>query len=260
MVELLQVDRVSKHFGGLAAVDELTFEVHEGETFGIAGPNGAGKTALFDVLSGHSRASGGTIRLRDKEIQSRTASFICHLGIARSFQIPAMFVSQTVLGTILAAVHFGQHHSLLAGPSFRTRDLDEALEAAELVGLTDQLGRQAGSLTEFELKRLMLAAAVATSPTLLMLDEPVGGLTEIEAEQLVGFVEKVKARGTTILIIEHVMRVLMGVSDRVMIMNRGKKICEGTPADVVRDPDVIRVYLGTTLAANLMAQGDGTHA
>ncbi len=260
MPEILQLEGVSKHFGALAAVDDLSFSVREGETYGITGPNGAGKTALFDVITGHSRASAGTVRFRGKEIQTLLASSICQLGMARSFQIPAMFPTQTVLATILAAAHFGGRRRLLAGWSCSQSDVDAAMEAAALVGLSDDLGRRANSLTEFELKRLMVGAAVATSPALLMLDEPVGGLTEQEAMEFVGVIDKVKMRGTTVVVIEHVMKVLMRISDRVLIMNQGKKICEGSPTEVVRDPVVIRVYLGKTMAEALMADEVSPHA
>jgi branched-chain amino acid transport system ATP-binding protein len=260
MPEILQLEGVSKHFGALAAVDDLSFSVREGETYGITGPNGAGKTALFDVITGHSRASAGTVRFRGKEIQTLLASSICQLGMARSFQIPAMFPTQTVLATILAAAHFGGRRRLLARLSCTQRDVDAAMEAAAIVGLSDDLGRRADSLTEFGLKRLMVAAAVATSPDLLMLDEPVGGLTELEAEKFVGVIDKVKTRGTTVVVIEHVMKVLMRISDRVLIMNQGKKISEGSPAEVVRDPQVIKVYLGKTLADALIAEEVSPHA
>lgn len=258
MSAILEAEAVTKNFGALAAVDGLSFQVEEGEAYGIAGPNGAGKTALFDVITGHSKASGGVIRFRGREIQNLRVDAICRLGIARAFQIPALIASQTVLGTILLAAHFGRHGGMRAG--YSADEIQAALEAADFADLSSDLGRGADSLTQFELKRLMIAAALVTTPSVLMLDEPVGGLSEAEAEKVVSYIGKLRSRGITIIIIEHVMRVLMGVSDRVLIMNQGRKICEGSPAHVVQNPDVVQCYLGSTLAASLMADQGAPHA
>lgn len=256
MPPILEVEHLSKHFGALAAVNDLSFVVNEGETLGIAGPNGAGKTALFDVITGHSRCTGGVVRFNGEEIQQLTANSICQQGIARIFQIAAILPSQTVLGTILAGLHFGEGHRLLARLSFSERELERAEELAESLDLTDRLGVQTSLLSLFERKRLMIAAALATAPSILMLDEPVAGLTEAEGWRLIEYVEKVKATGVTIMLVEHVMSILMRVSDRVLIMHQGAKIYEGSPEEAVKNEDVIRLYLGSAgMAAGVASEG-----
>ncbi len=252
---ILEVDHLRKNFGALAAVDDLSFSVNEGETFGIAGPNGAGKTALFDVITGHSRASGGVVRFRGEEIQNVTASGICQRGVARTFQIAAILPSQTVLGTILAALHFGKRRRLAARLRFSQEEIARARELAHLFGLEDKLGESTTLLSLFERKRLMIAAAMATEPGILMLDEPCGGLTEAEGWQLVELVEQVKATGSTVVVVEHIMSILMKISDRVMIMHQGAKIFEGDPKDAVADRDVVRLYLGASSAVAAADQG-----
>ena len=246
MPAILEVEHLSKHFGALAAVDDLTFAVNEGETLGIAGPNGAGKTVLFDVITGHLRSTSGLVRFRGQDIQTLTANSICQLGIARTFQIAAILPSQTVLGTILAGLHFGRAHRMLARLSFNEAEVERACELAATLDLDERMGTQASLLSVFERKRLMIAAALATAPTLLMLDEPVAGLTESEGWQLIDYVARVKATGVTVMIVEHIMSILMHVSDRVMIMHQGGKIYEGSPEDAVTDLDVIRLYLGSS--------------
>ena len=246
MPAILEVEHLSKHFGALAAVDDLTFTVKEGETLGIAGPNGAGKTALFDVITGHLRSTGGLVRFKGQEIQTLTANAICQLGIARTFQIAAILPSQTVLGTILAGLHFGRARRMFARLSFNDAEVERACELAATLDLDERMGTQASLLSVFERKRLMIAAALATAPSLLMLDEPVAGLTENEGWQLIDYVTRVKATGVTVMIVEHIMSILMHVSDRVMIMHQGGKIFEGSPEDAVSDSDVIRLYLGSS--------------
>jgi branched-chain amino acid transport system ATP-binding protein len=177
------------------------------------------------------------------------AHVICQMGIARTFQIAAIFPSQTVLATILAGCHFGHRGRRLASLRFTSEEVDRAREVASLLKLEDRLGTKADLLSVLDRKRLMIAAALVTEPTILMLDEPVAGLTEVEGRQLVEHIEHIKGRGTTIMLIEHVMSILMGVSDRVMIMNQGRKIFEGSPAEAVEDREVVRVYLGQAAAS-----------
>jgi branched-chain amino acid transport system ATP-binding protein len=241
---LLEVARLSKRYGGLAAVDDLSFAVREGETFGIAGPNGAGKTTLFDTITGHARASGGEIRFADETIQARSSHAICRAGVARTFQIPAVFPEHTVLANVMVGAYFGRRRRL-PGVRFDTAASERAREAAAFVGLEDRLDVPAGPLPLFDKKRLMIASAIATSPRLLMLDEPVGGLNPGEVDAVLALMRKVRESGVTIVLIEHVMRALMSISDRVLVMNHGRLLFEGTPDDVQRHEEVIRVYLGT---------------
>jgi branched-chain amino acid transport system ATP-binding protein len=256
MTAILEVEHLAKHFGALAAVNDLTFAVNQGETYGIAGPNGAGKTALFDVITGHSRATAGAVRFKGEEIQHLSANAISQRGIARTFQIAAILPSQTVLGTILAGRHFGKGHRLLAHLNFSSAEIDRACELAAMLDLDRRLGESTGLLSLFERKRLMIAAALATEPQILMLDEPVAGLTEAEGWQLIGYVEKIKSSGATIMLVEHIMSVLMRVSDRVMIMHQGAKIYEGSPSQAVEDREVVRLYLGSSgVAAGIAARG-----
>ncbi len=241
---LLEADGVVKTYGGLSAVDGLSFRVDEGETFGIAGPNGAGKTTLFDVVTGMVRASAGQIRLQGRPIQDATVHEICRLGVARTFQQPSVFDTQTVLSNALAGAQFGSRRSWWTGLRLGAPTLQAAMAELEFVGLAEQAGELAGPLPVFDKKRLMIASALATKPTLLFLDEPFGGLNAGEVDSLMELLRAIKDRGITLVLIEHVMRALMSLSDRVLIMNHGRSLFEGSPADVIADEEVVRVYLG----------------
>lgn len=254
---LLEVVGLSKRYGGLAAVDDLSFRVSAGETFGIAGPNGAGKTTLFDTITGHARATRGRIVFRGEEIQERPSHAICHLGIARTFQIPAVFPEHTLFGNIVVGAYFGRRSRVVPGTRFDAGSVERGREAAEFVGLQDKLGAIAGPLSLFDKKRLMIATAIASEPSLLMLDEPVSGLNPAETDQVLDLVRKVRSSGVTVILIEHVMRALMSISDRVMVMNHGRLLFEGTPADVQSHEEVIRVYLGTTTEERVGAADTG---
>jgi branched-chain amino acid transport system ATP-binding protein len=252
---MLEVEGLSKHFGGLAAVDDLSFAVTDGETFGIAGPNGAGKTTLFDAITGLARATSGRIVFSGEEIQDRSSHLICHRGVARTFQIPAVFPEHTVLGNIVVGAYFGRRSAGVPGLAFDDGTVERAREAATFVGLESQLASVAGPLSLFDKKRLMIASAIATNPRLLMLDEPVGGLNPGEVDAVLDLVARVRESGVTVILIEHVMRALMSISDRVMVMNHGRLLFEGTPADVQRHEEVIRVYLGTESATDAVDAG-----
>ena len=241
---LLHADGVIKRYGGLAAVDGLSFTVTDGEIFGIAGPNGAGKTTLFDVVTGIVKADEGTIHFRGESIRTASVHHICQMGLARTFQLPSVFDTQTVAANVVAGAHFGRPHHWWCGQRATDEVLGTAQAELDFVGLGERAGQLAGPLAVFDKKRLMIASALATTPTVLFLDEPFGGLTPPEVDQLMGLLGKVKDRGITIVLIEHVMRALMALSDRVLIMNHGRKLFEGSPADVLADEEVIRVYLG----------------
>ena len=246
---MLEVEGLSKHFDGLAAVDDLSFSVADHETFGIAGPNGAGKTTLFDAITGLARATSGRIVFRGQELQGHTSHAICHRGIARTFQIPAVFPEHTVLGNIALGAYFGRRSRPAPGLAFGEETVERAREAASFVGLAGKLDAVAGPLALYDKKRLMIASALATEPHLLMLDEPVGGLNALEVDSVLDLVRKIREAGVSVILIEHVMRALMEISDRVMVMNHGRLLFEGTPTDVQRHEEVIRVYLGTESAS-----------
>ncbi len=244
MAPLLEARGVVKRYGGLAAVDGVDFEVFEGETFGIAGPNGAGKTTLFDVVTGISHATDGLVLFEGQQIQDASVHRICHLGISRTFQLPSVFDSQTALANVLAGAQYGEGGSWWSALRVSQKVRDTAHAELEFVGLGDRRAVLAGPLPVFDKKRLMIASALATRPRMLFLDEPFGGLTPPEVDELVALLRQVKERGITIVLIEHVMRALMALSDRVLIMNQGRTLFLGSPADVLADEEVVRVYLG----------------
>ncbi len=241
---LLDVEDVVKTYGGLRAVDGLSFTVDEGEIFGIAGPNGAGKTTLFDTITGMVRSTSGVIRFDGKEIQELTVHRICHSGISRTFQVPSVFDTQTVLANVVAGAHFGPGGSLLSSLKLRKDVGDRALEELDFVGLDHRAGDLAGPIAIFDKKRLMIASALASSPKMLFLDEPFGGLTDAEVDSLMGLIRRIRDRSITIVLIEHVMRALTALAERVLIMNQGQFLFEGPPQRMLEDPQVVRVYLG----------------
>ena len=241
---LLSCRNVGKSFGALAAVNDLAFEVGVGEILGIGGPNGAGKTTLFELISGLNPASRGNILLSGRDITRLTPEEICHAGVARTFQLNAGFDSLTARENVLVGSYFGRENRIL--PTFRVgREANEAAdEAIALVGIEASANRITGKLPVLERKLLMMASAMATRPKLLLLDEPVGGLTAKETDRVMQAVRTIKTSGVTIILIEHVMRFLVQLSDRVMIMHHGEKIFEGLPRNLVNDRTVVDVYLG----------------
>jgi len=241
---ILETEKLTKRFGALAAVDAVSCRVEQGEVFGIAGPNGAGKTTFFDVISGHARATEGIVRFKGGEIQHLPAYHICHQGMARTYQVASVLTTQTVLGNIILAAYFGGERRAFSGFNYDAKSIERAQEAAEFVGLGDMLAQPGHLLSAYDRKRVMFASAVATQPDLLLLDEPAGGLSDEECDHLIGLIGAIRERGVTVMIVEHVMRVLMTVSDRVMMMHQGAKFFVGTPAEVQANPDVIKVYLG----------------
>jgi branched-chain amino acid transport system ATP-binding protein len=242
-VPILECEAVSKAYGGLRAVNELSFSVEPGEIFAIIGPNGAGKTTLFDTISGITPASGGTVRFRNQEIQLLRPHEICRLGLARTFQTTVAFDSQSVLTNVLIGSTFGQPVSGISTLSFSPHAAEIALEALALVGLDSQAAL-AASLPTLERKRLMLATALATRPSLLLLDEPVGGLNAAERETMIQLIRRINATGVTVLMIEHVMKAVQALASRMLVLHHGQKIAEGAPSQVLRDVRVIDVYLG----------------
>jgi branched-chain amino acid transport system ATP-binding protein len=240
---ILECEGVTKAYGGLVAVSDLNFAVEQGEIFAIVGPNGAGKTTLFDVISGITSATRGVIRFDGQEIQSTRAFRVCQLGVARTFQTTTVFATQTVLANTLVGSVFG-HSSGIPPLSFSDEVVERALDALEFCDLLNRQAAVAGTTSVFERKRLMLATALASRPKLLLLDEPVGGLNRGERDAMIELVKKVNRSGVSVLLIEHVMKAVQALANRMLVMHHGEKLAEGVPAEVLRDERVVQVYLG----------------
>jgi branched-chain amino acid transport system ATP-binding protein len=255
-VPIISCRDVTKTFGALAAVKNLTFDVAEGETLGIGGPNGAGKTTLFEVISGMNPATSGVVRFAGEDITHYSPERICHRGVLRTFQLNAGFDSLTVAETALAAAQFGRRGRLWPGLAFDPAAREARDDALALVGLSRLKHAVTETLPVFERKLLMIASALAAKPRALLLDEPAGGLTPKEIDRVIEVVDAIKARRVTIVLIEHVMRFLVRLSSKVMIMDHGEKIYEGPPEGLARDAAVVEVYLGAGAAARLQSQFD----
>jgi branched-chain amino acid transport system ATP-binding protein len=244
---ILECQKVSKAYGGLLAVSDLSFAVEPGEVYAIVGPNGAGKTSLFDCISGVNPATSGVIKFKDREIQGLRAHQISRLGLARTFQTTVAFDTQTVLTNVLVGGAFGRDGE---NPtlSFKNQAQDDALDALALCGLGNQQRKLAGALPVLARKRLMLATALAMRPQMLLLDEPFGGLNPSERGQMIDLIRVVaktgNESGVTILMIEHVMKAVQALADRILVIHHGQQIAVGPPSTVLRDRRVIEVYLG----------------
>lgn len=237
---ILEIRKVTKEFGKLTAVDSLDFEVEEGEIFGIAGPNGSGKTTLFNLITGFYSFSGD-IFLDGRKISGASSYRICHRGVARTFQIPQVFLTLPVSQNIRVGAHFGGN-----GGQNETECIKEVIE---FVGLRGKENVLAANLKLLDKKRTMLGAGLATKPKILLLDEPIAGLNPDEIRESVVLFKRINQElGITILIIEHFMKVLAELSNRLMILENGVKICIGPPGDVAKDKRVIECYLGGTYA------------
>jgi branched-chain amino acid transport system ATP-binding protein len=244
MGTIFECENASKAYGGLKAVKDLSFSVNDGDVFAIAGPNGAGKTTLFDTITGVSPLTSGAIRFEGREIQRLPADKICRLGIVRTFHTTAAFDTQTVLTNALVGSTLGRKGTGRPTLGFSEEAIVTALDALEFCGLLHLQAHETGKLPVFDRKRLMLATALATQPKLLLLDEPVGGLTRSERDEMVDLIRKVQQSGTTVLLIEHIMKAVQALANRLLILHHGQKVAEGPPAEVLRDERVIEVYLG----------------
>ena len=234
---ILSVTGVTKRFGGLVALNKISFDVKKGEVVGLMGPNGAGKTTLLNVIAGEYAPEDGTVVFKGHNITNMSAHKICHLGIARTYQIPQPFVTLTVRENLLASAVFGRQLKMNDAEA----EDDNILRLMDLAEKKDAI---AGSLPILSLKRLELARSLARKPDLLLLDEVAAGTTEAEIPKILAVINEIRNMGITIIIIEHVMKVLMVVVDRIIVVDKGMKIAEDKPSAIMCDNKVIEAYFG----------------
>jgi branched-chain amino acid transport system ATP-binding protein len=241
---ILEVNGLTKSFGGLVAVKSLDLKVARGEILGLIGPNGSGKTTVFNLITGLLKPDAGVIKFEGEDITGLEPHVICRRGIARTFQLVRVFPNMTVLQNVMVARLYGREAA---------RSLEEARKECEevlrSVGLEGKRDLPAGSLTLVERKRLELARALASRPKLLLLDEALAGLNPVETEAALRLIKGIRDSGVTIVMVEHVMKAVMGVCDRVVVLDAGEKIAEGPPLEVARDKRVVEAYLGRGLYA-----------
>jgi branched-chain amino acid transport system ATP-binding protein len=238
MTAILEVEDLSKSFGGVRAVHQLSFTIYESDILGLIGPNGAGKSTLFNLINGVIAPDAGRVTFRGIDITGEAPYRIARHGLARTHQIVQPLANMTVLENCTVGACFGRENLPLA----RARQV--AREMAVIAGLEDRLATPAAQLTIAGKKRLELARALSARPTLLLLDEALAGLNPTEIEHMIGVVRRIRERGITILIIEHLMQAIMSLSDRIIVLNSGQKLAEGVPAVVANDSSVIEAYLG----------------
>jgi len=239
MSVLLVCKGVSKRFGGVIALNNVTFEVKKGEVLGIIGPNGAGKSTLFDCICGLTPLDSGTIEFNGKNITGLSPQKICKMGIGRTFQIMKPFLNLTVLENVMIGVLYG------GGVNDIGKAKEKALELIEFVGLTRKKHTLCSELTGQDLKILELARALAINPKLLLLDEVCGGLTPSESEKICTLIRSINEKGVTIMWVEHVMRAIMRYADEIIVLHQGKLLSQGKPKEIASDEKVIEAYLGT---------------
>jgi len=241
MKNSLELCNITKKFGGLTALEDVTFSLQEGETLGLLGPNGAGKTTLFNLICGM-KPSSGTIHLKKKEITGLKPNEICQLGIARTFQLIRVFTDLSVLDNVACAILFGRNKK--SGGNLMSARM-RAIDFLKLLKLDQNAQKLAKDLSFAERRRLEIARALATGPEILLLDEVMAGLTSNEAGAMLDMMDRIKAESkVTILMIEHTMRMITAMCDRIVVINFGMKIAEGPPSQVLKEPEVIKAYLG----------------
>ena len=237
---VLVAKRVNKKFGGLSAVQDVDLHVKEGEILGLVGPNGAGKTTLLNMISGIYPPDGGCITYNGEDITGLSLNKLCKKGISKTFQHPQSFPGMSAVESVMVSALFGNHHK-----TGMRQAREEALVHLEFVGFPrGKINSPLSALNLMEMKRVQLARALASRPKLLLMDELTTGLNPNESDEAILLIKKIRDRGTTIMLIEHVMRVITGVSDRIIVLDHGEKIAEGTPLDVLNDQRVIDSYLG----------------
>jgi branched-chain amino acid transport system ATP-binding protein len=237
---LLRIKSVSKQFGGFTALNDVSIEIARGERFGLIGPNGSGKTTLINCVSGSLRNDAGSIEFDGEEVSRLPAYQRTRRGIARSFQIPRPFASMTVLENLVVPLEYVVHRGSLHKADTR----GEAMALLEDIGLAGKADTRANRLSQVELRKMELARAMAARPRLLISDEAMAGLSSNEVSEVLEILFKLNATGITIIMIEHIMQAVMRFSQRVICLDAGRIICEGSPQDIVRNPDVQKAYLG----------------
>jgi branched-chain amino acid transport system ATP-binding protein len=240
----LSIENVAMHFGGLHALDDVSFEVERGSVVGLIGPNGSGKTTLMNVVSGVYKPTLGNVRFNGKRIADVPTYAVCRLGIARTFQVVKPFANLTVRENVAVGAMYGRNgNQRRAGASF-----ERAQELLEIVGLARVAERNASDLTIPDRKRLEVAKALALDPEVLLLDEVMAGLNATEVDEALDLLRTVNARGVTLIVVEHLMKAIVSISTTIVVLAEGKKIAEGAPAEVLASPRVIEAYLGTRYA------------
>jgi ABC-type branched-subunit amino acid transport system ATPase component len=248
---ILEVISLRKNFGGVVALDDLSFKVHEGAIKSIIGPNGAGKTTLFNIITGIYGASSGRVRFGGRDIAGLPAHVVARRGISRTFQNLQLFSNMTVLENVLVGRHCRTRVGFLRA-AFRLpgslkeekRSVEAAVEILRFVGLEDSMHRGAGTLPFGKQRAVEIARALATQPALLLLDEPASGLNVRETEEVGRLIRRIRNRGKTVVVVEHDMSLVMGISEEVVVLDHGRIIAEGPPREVQKHPEVLRVYLG----------------
>ncbi|OGN89454.1 MAG: ABC transporter ATP-binding protein [Chloroflexi bacterium RBG_13_48_10] len=236
---ILEGQGVTKYFGGLAAVSDVDFHVDQGEIVGLIGPNGAGKTTLFGLISAALVPNSGTIKFKGENITGLKPHIICRMGLARTFQSVKVFPDMPVISNVTLGVHFGSRQKVTSAQAAQ-----QATRLLEFVDLSGRATVPAKDLTLVNQKMLEVARALATKPEIILLDEIMAGLNSTEIAQSMELVSKIRAQGITIFMIEHVMKAIMSVCDRIMVLDHGKKIAEGTPQEIATSKTVVEVYLG----------------